>query len=246
MKKWLLSPPSQKDFIHLLLAWRLWLLGVVLGALLGALAYLIFSPPYRAQAVVVVDTNMEQAWPDAKTERDLMTYLARETQKLEAAAWADTTLEAVSGQVGSVTVTELRGGILHLSQPSDGSWLFWADNPDPARAALLASAWAEAFTDQVRQGIDIALHLETLHNALAADPASPQVAVWQENIRQLESQSLGITPFIQVSLSQDGQPLASRSVSLAVYIFTGAVTVMVIAALIVLLVGPKDEDERKD
>ncbi len=240
MKKWLLRPPSQKDIIHLLLAWRLWLLGAALGALLGALAYLIFPPPYRAQAVVIVDTNMEQAWPDAQTERDLMTYLARETQKLEAAAWADSTLQAVADEAGNVTIASLRDGILRLSQPSDGAWLFWADDPDPARAALLASAWAEAFTDQVRQGIDIALHLEALHNALAADPASPEAAAWQENIRQLENQSLGITPYIQVSLSQEGQPLASRSVSLAVYVFCGAVTLMALAALSILLLGPKD------
>jgi hypothetical protein len=124
MKKWLLRPASPQEITRLLQAWRLWLLSAVLGALLGGLAYLVFPPAFRAQATVVVDHNLEQAWPDAQTERDLFTYLARETSKLVEVACSDATLQMVVAQVPGVSIADLRDKGMQLSQPSNGAWHF--------------------------------------------------------------------------------------------------------------------------
>ena len=60
---WLFSPPSLDDLARLLKAWRFWSIGVILGGLIGAAAYYAAPPLYRAQATVLVDFNLEQAWP---------------------------------------------------------------------------------------------------------------------------------------------------------------------------------------
>jgi len=237
MKKWLLRSPSQKDITRLFQAWRLWLLSALLGSLLGGLAYLIFPPPFRAQATVVVDHNLEQAWPDAQTERDLFTYLARETSKLVEVAWSDVTLQRVVNQVPATTIADLRDKQLHLSQPGDGAWHFWADDANPKRAAQIASAWAQAFTAQVRLGVDTALRLEAVHVALKAGACSGDMTAFEAKAQQLESQSLGVSPYIQVSLSQAEQLPVQPTVSLATYLFAGVMSGFVLATCAVLFFG---------
>lgn len=49
---WILSSPSLDDLIHLLKAWKFWVLGAVAGALLGAVIYYIAPPGYRARAKI--------------------------------------------------------------------------------------------------------------------------------------------------------------------------------------------------
>ena len=85
---WLFSPPSIDDLIRLLKAWRFWSVGALIGALLGAGLYYVAPPPYRAHAVVLVDFNLEQAWPE-ETDRQQFYYLERETRKLVEIAWSD-------------------------------------------------------------------------------------------------------------------------------------------------------------
>lgn len=148
---WLFAPPSTDDLIRLLKAWRFWVLGALVGALIGAAVYFIAPPPYRARATVLVDFNLEQAWPQ-ETDRQQFYYLERETRKLEEIAWSDTVMQAVAAQAGQATVGELRAGKLLLSQPGEAGWHFYADDRDAERAATLASAWAEAFTAQVSAG----------------------------------------------------------------------------------------------
>ena len=81
---WLFSPPSIDDLIRLLKAWRFWSVGALIGALLGAGLYYVAPPPYRAHAVVLVDFNLEQAWPQ-ETDRLQFYYLERETREASAA-----------------------------------------------------------------------------------------------------------------------------------------------------------------
>ena len=147
--KWLLAPPAVDDFIHLLRAWRFWLLGTLIGALFGTAIYFLFPPAYRAQATVLVDFNLEQNWEE-ETDRKLFYYLERETRKLEEVAWSDAVIEAVAAVDDQISVRELRDEKLHLSQPGEGGWHFWADDADPARAEELASAWAFSFTEAVQ------------------------------------------------------------------------------------------------
>lgn len=138
------TPPSLDDLIRLLKAWRFWVLGAIVGALIGAAVYFIAPPAYRARATVNVDFNLEQAWPQ-ETDRQQFYYLERETRKLEELAWSDDVMNQLSSKF-SVPVEELRGGKLQLSQPAEAGWHFYADDKDRKTASALASAWAEAFT----------------------------------------------------------------------------------------------------
>ena len=147
--RWLYSPPSMDDLIRLLKAWRFWSVGALIGALLGAGLYYLAPPPYRAHATVLVDFNLEQAWPE-ETDRQQFYYLERETRKLEEIAWSDMVMGLVVETVGDVTTEELRNGTLSLSQPAEGGWNFYADDKDPEHAAELASAWSQVFVEQVR------------------------------------------------------------------------------------------------
>ena len=146
---WLFSSPSIDDFTRLLKAWRFWSIGALIGALIGAAVYYVAPPPYRAHATVLVDFNLEQAWPQ-ETDRQQFYYLERETRKLEELAWSDTVMEKIVEADGDVTVQDLRDNELALSQPEEGGWHFYADDKNPERAAALASTWSQVFVEQVR------------------------------------------------------------------------------------------------
>lgn len=145
---WLFSPPSLDDLTRLLKAWRFWSIGVLIGALIGAAAYYIAPPLFRAHATVLVDFNLEQAWPQ-ETDREHFYYLERETRKLKEVAFSDIVMETMIETDRQSTVAELRNGKLSFSQPAEGGWHFYAEDQDPQRAESLASAWAHAFAGQV-------------------------------------------------------------------------------------------------
>jgi len=149
--KFLFSPPSLDDLIRLLKAWRFWALGAILGALIGAAVFYIAPPPFRARATVLVDFNLEEAWPQ-ETDRQHFYYLERETRKLEEIAWSDEVIRQLSSQFG-IPVTDLHGGILQLSQPAEGGWHFYAIDRDSQQAQELASSWVKLFAEQVSQNI---------------------------------------------------------------------------------------------
>jgi len=139
------SSPSLDDLIRLLKAWKFWALGAIFGAVIGAAVFFAAPPPYQARATVLVDFNLEEALP-AETDRQHFYYLERETRKLEEIAWSDDVMQTLSSEFG-VSVAELRGGVLELSQPAEGGWHFYAANRDANLAAGLASAWATAFAE---------------------------------------------------------------------------------------------------
>ena len=147
----LFSPPSTDDLIRLLKAWKFWVLGAILGALIGAAVYYLVPASYRARAVVNVDFNLEEAWP-AETDRQQFYYLERETRKLKELAWSDAVMKSLSSDL-DVAVDELRGGKLQLSQPAEAGWHFYAKDGKPDRARELAAAWAQAFEEKVREKV---------------------------------------------------------------------------------------------
>jgi hypothetical protein len=233
VKKRLFTSPSVDDLIELLHAWRFWMLGGLVGALLGGLAYFISPPDFRARATVVVDFNMEQAWP-VDSDRELFYYLEREARKLEEVAWSDKTLARVAEEAGGVTISELRDGFLELSEPADGGWHFYANDPSAARAEQMASIWAETFISEVRDGIETAVALDAARKALEANPTDENLL---SHVDELESNSLGITPELQISPVQINDLNPQRRVGVANYIFAGAVILMAVSALSILFFG---------
>ncbi len=235
MRAWLLTAPSLDDFVRLLRAWRFWVLGALVGALLGASAYAVFPPEYRARATVTVSFNAEKSWPNS-SDNELFYYLDREARKLEEVAWSDATLQAVTQSVGGVTVSTLRSGKLQLSQPEDGAWHFYADDPQSGRAVQLAAAWAQAFVTQTRQGIDDAVQLDAARQALAAHPDD---ATLQAQVDDLEAHSLAITPELQVTYSQGKELPVGRTAGLGTYALAGALLFLALSALVILFSGER-------
>ncbi len=168
----ILAPPAADDLVHLLRAWRFWLLGALIGGLIGGAIYYLSPPPYRARATVNVDFHLEQAWPQ-NTDREQFYYLERETRKLEEIAMSDAVLGQVAAQVGGTSLDQLRAGQLMLSQPGNGGWHFFAEDRDPQRAASLASAWAAAFASQVQTQVAAASQ-GGLERFITADPVEVQ------------------------------------------------------------------------
>jgi hypothetical protein len=126
--------------------------GALIGALLGAGLYYVAPPPYRAHAIVLVDFNLEQAWPQ-ETDRQQFYYLERESRKLEEIAWSDDVMGQLSSEF-SIPVEDLRGSKLRLSQPAEAGWHFYADDADSRTAASLASTWAEAFVAKAQADVE--------------------------------------------------------------------------------------------
>lgn len=240
MKKWLLKPPSQDDLIQVLQAWRVWLLVTFVGALLGNIIYYVVPPIYRASATVTVDHDLEQAWPYVEAERFLMTYLSRETQKLIEVAWEDATLQSVVDQNPGTSISELRSGVLRLSQAADGAWHFWADNSDADKASSLAISWASAFYERALYGIEIAIQLQAAQAALLQNPSD--IDSLNTKISKLEKESLGINPYLQINLSQVQQIPIKRTIDSSVFIMGGAVISWVFTLLGLFLKGTHTED----
>lgn len=196
----ILSPPSLDDLIRLLKAWRFWSLGALIGGLIGAAIFYVAPPPYRAHAVVLVDFNLEQAWPQ-ETDRQQFYYLERETRKLEEIVYSDAVLEGVGRVYLGINLQELRNEKLLLSQPAEGGWNFYVDDADPQRAASIASAWATEFANQAR-----------------AQAASAS----------------GLNAFIEVTVTRTASIPVERSLSMSLYIFVGAVMVLMLGSIAVL------------
>jgi len=234
MLNWLLSPPSLDDFLRLLRAWKIWLLASIVGALIGAAVYLIVPPMYRAQATVVVDFNIEESWTYG-ADRDVYYYLEREVRKLEEVAWADETVSAVGQAFPDLTVAELRNERLHLSQPEDGAWHFYADDPDPARAEQIVSFWAGEFVGQTRYSAANATALKALTSAL--ENGEVELADIETDLARLEETSMGITSYVEVAPTQEENLPVMRRNSLGEYVFFGAVAMLALSALGVLFAG---------
>lgn len=227
----LLAPPSFDDILTLLRAWRLWLLGAVLGSLLGAVIYLGFPPDFRARATVIVDFNIEQSWPE-DSDREIFYTLDREARKLAEIAWEDEIIEelakALSEEPGEVKPIMLRNGRLSLSHPADGAWHFYADSPSAIEAVKLASLWAQAFTLRAREGIKVARTLYVKKKLLETEAASEELLV---EIHKLELQDLGVTYQASINPVEIANLPVARKTGMGLYALAGALAGMFLLSL---------------
>jgi capsular polysaccharide biosynthesis protein len=230
MKKRLFAPPSFEEILCLLQAWRLWLVGALIGGILGAAGYALFPPDYRARATVLVDFNIEETWPQ-EADREVFYFLEREVRKLEEVAWSDSVMNVVEAESGGIPVSTLRGGKLILSQPEDGGWHFYAEDENPEMAANLAAAWAKAFVEEAQKGVSASLALQNL----------PETAS-QEEILALEEKSLGVSPYLQISPTQIKEIPVARKTPIGTYIFFGAVAALVFISFTFLFFVPCYEE----
>lgn len=244
MAKRSLSTSASTDFLaELFGSWRLWLLGAFLGALLAYAAFALFPPDYRARATVVVDSNLEEAWqffPD----RQLFQFLQRETERLEQLAWSDGVLQSVTASVPGHSVSELRDHALQLSQPSDGGWHFYANDPDPTTAQTLAAAWAQAFVDAAHAAVAASPELQAARAALNAELLQPEpddarVRELADDLSRLNENTKGISLYTELYLSQAADLPTVRSLSQATYLLVGSAIGALAAPLYSLLVPSK-------
>jgi hypothetical protein len=233
----LFSPPSSEDLTRLLKAWRFWVLASLLGGLLGAVIYFVAPPAYRARGVVQIDFNIEEAYKPTADKQSFY-YVEREARKLEALAFSDSVMQAVADKVGGVTVNELRDQKLLLSQPGDADWHFFAEDRDPKRAAALASAWAEAFTAQVKAAATASMVLQSYHATIEAGCGADCDQI-EARVADLELRAQGISPYLEVSLLQSQNLAVKRKLNLSTYILVGAIVALAIGALAVLFISPR-------
>jgi hypothetical protein len=206
--------------------WRRWLAGALFGGLLAWFAYQAAPPPFRATATVAVDHNLEEAWvyfPD----RQLFQFLQRETERLEELAWSDEVMQDVAETTG-FEIFMLRNGALGLSHPSDGGWHFHAIDKDPTAAAELASHWANAFVDAARAAVSVSPELErnrtALQDALNEESVDEsRVAEILEQISFLGEHTKGISPYLELAVTQSNDLPLERSVSLATFLLVGSI-----------------------
>jgi uncharacterized protein involved in exopolysaccharide biosynthesis len=231
MKKRLFSAPSTDHISNALSAWRLLLVAALMGGLIGAALYQLWTPPFRAETRVVIDQNLEQVLPEAP-DREVFYFLERETQKLEELAWSDVVLEQVAEQIKDVTVEELRDGMLQLSQPGDGGWRFYGISDTRERAKLLANRWADVFVDLVRAAVLSANELIAVRSELSSltdnltDETEQKRQQLEVKANALEDSSYGLHPDIQLYQSQKKAITINRIASIGTYIFTGAISAL--------------------
>ena len=209
-------------------AWRLWLLGALLGALVAWAAYSLFQPDFRARATVVVDNNLEDAWtyfPD----RQLFQFLRRETDRLVELAWSDAVISQVLEYSDGLSFAELRGTALELSQPSDGGWHFYAHQADPGLAADMATAWAQAFVLAARDATEASPEMQALRAELNElilsdpEPNDERLLELTAELTALAELSKGVSPYVELYLSAEADLPTQRRVSLASYLLVGSV-----------------------
>jgi hypothetical protein len=242
----LLDSGTPDSIVRVLTTWRLWLAGALAGALLGAAWFALAPPPFRAQATVIVDMNLEEAW-HYFTDRQLFQFMERESRKLEAIAWSDSVLKNVAAQFPDIGTAELRDNKLQLSQPADGAWHFWADDQNAQRAQDLAQAWATAFVEETTRSLFASTELMRLRAEIAAqfgdnnEPDQKILQVYFEEMALLLQDAHGILPYTEIRVSTEQDIPVHRATPQSIYLLGGSFIGASVAALLGLLLPKRDD-----
>jgi hypothetical protein len=228
--------------IKLLFNWRIWILGGILGALFGAGIYAFLPPRYRAYASVVVDHNIEEAFVFFE-DRDLFTFMHRETEKLKTVAWSDEVLGNVAAYGKKISSEDLN---LDLAQ--DGVWSFYVDSDDLSLAQDFARAWASEFSKSSYAAVEVSAELEIARDALEdfladnPDAELRDINPYLDEIRVLQESVKGISQYIDISPISSGG-VAARSGGLGAYIILSAIALILLLLLVMLLLPQKNRGE---
>jgi hypothetical protein len=243
----LLYVDSHDSVMRVLQSWRLWVVGALVGTLIATGLYFVVPPLYRARGVVVVDHNIEDIY-DIPPARQFY-FMGRETRKLQELAWSDETMQILTEKVGGVSVSELRDEILSLSQPEDGGWYFYADHKDPAMAEKIAGAWAETFYQQVLDGVEISEYIVVIRaeiNKLYAEDkgySGGEARYLAEQMHPYLKESKGVSPYVEVTLSQSQNLEVKRLVPISVYILAGSFIGAFSLALTMIMMLKAEEND---
>jgi hypothetical protein len=190
---------------HLARRWHLMVAFGLFGALLATIITGLGPERYRAQAVVMVDQQVDLALPPLSPMDDVL-YVSRETVRLEDLSYADILWEEVLDRLTSSQFDSEFGSIEELqtfvSAPhyQDGAWYFTAVHPDPNLAVELSNAWAEAFVGTVQSWVETA-QLEISLQSQLETVAGLQASVG-DSCGQLDRAWADVDETIQTTLSQ--------------------------------------------
>jgi hypothetical protein len=147
-------------------------------------------------------------------------------------------MQELAGEVGGVTVSELRGGVLLLSQPGEADWHFWADGRDPERASELATTWAAIFVEHIKSAATASMILQSYHATIESG-CGTDCDQLESQIADLEVSALGISPFVEVGSTQAKNLPITRKIAISTYILVGAVAALALGILAILFTGPR-------
>ncbi|MCJ7723182.1 MAG: hypothetical protein MUP03_03525, partial [Anaerolineales bacterium] len=103
-----------------------------------------------------------------------------------------------------------------------------------------AATWAEAFGEQVQSGVSVAVQLADLYTLMETQTNFQPDNTLEAKIQELEGKSLGISPYIQVNVSQTIDIPVYRKIGMGTYILVGGMITLVLGAFWILFTGSKE------
>lgn len=257
----LLSKRGETLFVQILFSWQMWLLGALLGAIVGGILIFILPTQYRVHATVLVDQNTEEAW-FATDEKNKFYYLDVENRKLEAVAWGDAVMHVISEVVPNVDVVALRNNQLKIVRQYDGIWEFHVIDKDREKAEQIAGAWAVAFSEEVMSSLEFQVELESLRaeytiiqaemlweREYADNKVSPELRkAFLENdefFKEIVFSATGISPYVEiVPTSVKNLPYTEQPIG-GIVLLGAVVSGALLMAIVFIFMFSKEEEDEK-
>ena len=233
-------------FADLLGAWRLWVIGALLGGVIGLIYIFLFPSGYVATASVLIDLNAEEAIP-AGMDSDVFLFFARETRKLQSLAFSDGVLSPLLEIIPDTTLEELQEEILELNPPGEGEWHLLVIHDDPDKAIELVRLWTESFIEAIESKVEVAIELEVIREdirieANKEEPDSLQIRRYVAALLEEMDLSSGITSYIEYDLAQKEGATVKPETSIAEAVLIGSFFGFALVFIIGLFSVPRREE----